>query len=71
VEKEQKDLRKVQERKAAMKVIKDNMQEKKKRMAEIEKSKKADADQLEDNMRVAVEKERAREAEIAARGKRI
>lgn len=54
-----------------MKVIKDNMMEKKKRMADIEAVKKADADQLETNMRVALEKEQAREREIAERGRRI
>ena len=54
-----------------MKVIKDNMQDRKKRMAELEQSKKADADQLQENMRVAVEQERRREEEIAQRGKRI
>ena len=62
---------KVQEREAAMKVIKDNMVEKRKRMADIEASKKADADQVETNMRVADEKEKAREREIAERGRRI
>lgn len=40
-----------------MKVIKDNMLEKRKRMAEFEASKKADAEQVETNMRVAAEKE--------------
>ena len=54
-----------------MKVIKDNMIEKRKRMADIEASKKADADQVETNMRVADEKEKAREREIAERGRRI
>ena len=54
-----------------MKVIKDNMLEKKKRMAEFEASKKADAEQVETNMRVAAEKEQAREREIAERGRRI
>ena len=48
---------KVQEREAAMKVIKDNMNEKRKRMAEFEATKKADAEQVETNMRVAAEKE--------------
>lgn len=62
---------KVQEREAAMKVIKDNMIEKRKRMADLEASKKADADQVETNMRVADEKEKAREREIAERGRRI
>lgn len=62
---------KVQEREAAMKVIKDNMMEKRKRMADIEASKKADADQVETNMRVADEKEKVREREIAERGRRI
>ena len=62
---------KVQEREAAMKVIKDNMIEKRKRMADIEASKKADAEQVETNMRVAAEKEQAREREIAERGRRI
>lgn len=70
-EKQTKAKRKVQEREAAMKVIKDNMMEKKKRMADIEAVKKADADQLETNMRVALEKEQAREREIAERGRRI
>ena len=54
-----------------MKVIKDNMIEKRKRMADIEASKKADAEQVETNMRVAAEKEQAREREIAERGRRI
>lgn len=54
-----------------MKVIRDNMMEKKKRMADIEATKKADADQLETNMRVALEKEQAREREIAERGRKI
>ena len=54
-----------------MKVIKDNMMEKKKRVAEMEASKKAEADQVEENMRMALEKERAREAEIAERNRRI
>ena len=54
-----------------MKVIKDNMIEKRKRMADIEASKKADAEQVETNMRVADEKEKAREREIAERGRRI
>ena len=54
-----------------MKVIKDNMMEKRKRMADIEASKKADAEQVETNMRVADEKEKAREREIAERGRRI
>ena len=70
-EKQTKAKRKVQEREAAMKVIKDNMMEKNKRMADIEAVKKADADQLETNMRVALEKEQAREREIAERGRRI
>jgi len=54
-----------------MKVIKDNLHEKKKRVAELEAQKKNDADQVEKNMKMTLEKERAREAEMAARGKRI
>ena len=54
-----------------MKDIKENIMEKKKRMADIEAVKKADADHLETNMRVALEKEQAREREIAERGRRI
>jgi len=54
-----------------MRVIKDNMMEKKKRMAELDAIKKVDAEQLETNMRVALEKEQAREREIAQRDRRI
>lgn len=54
-----------------MKVIKDNLNEKKKRMAEQEASKKKDAEQVERNMRIALEKEIAREEEMAERGRRI
>ena len=49
--------RKVQTREAAMKVITDNMKDRKKRMADLEAGKKADADQLEANMRNLLEKE--------------
>ena len=44
-----------------MKVIKENMNEKKKRMAELEATKKRDQEQIEINMRLALEKEQARE----------
>jgi len=54
-----------------MKVIKENMNEKKKRMAELESIKKRDQEQIELNMRLALEKEQAREQEMANRGKRI
>ena len=54
-----------------MKVRSDNMEDKRKRMAELEQSKKIDQQQMEDNMRVAIEKERAREQETLDRGKRI
>lgn len=70
-EKINKAKRKVKEREAAMKVIKDNLYEKKKRVAELEEVKKAEAEQVERNMRVALEKEKAREEEMANRGKRI
>ena len=70
-ERRNKAARKNQEREAAMKVIKDNMQGKKKRMAELEAIKKADAEQVEINMRIALEKEQAREEEMAERGRRI
>lgn len=63
--------RKVETREAAMKVITDNMKDRKKRMADLEASKRADADQLEANMRNLLEKEQTREREIADRGRRI
>lgn len=44
-----------------MRVIKENMQEKKKRFAEMEAIKKQEAEQVELNMKLALEKERARE----------
>ena len=70
-EKNTKAIRKVQERQAAMKVIKENMTEKKKRIAELDEIKKRDQEQIEVNMRLALEKELAREQEMANRGKRI
>ena len=70
-ERRNKAQRKVEEREAAMKVIKDNLNEKKKRMAEQEASEKKDAEQVERNMRIALEKEIAREEEMAERGRRI
>ena len=54
-----------------MKVIKDNMMEKRKRMAELEQQKKNDADQVAKNMKMTLEKEQAREAEMVERGRRI
>ena len=54
-----------------MKVIKDNMNEKKKRVAELEQVKKQEAEQVEKNMQMELEKERKREQEIADRGRRI
>lgn len=60
-EKKRKDDKKVREREAAMKVIKDNMVEKKKRMAELDAIKKAETEQIEKNMRMQLEKEKARE----------
>lgn len=54
-----------------MKVIKDNMQDKKIRMKELEALKKADSDQVKANMKMALDKEIAREEEMKARGKRI
>ena len=54
-----------------MKVRADNMEDKRKRMAELEQTKKADILQMEDNMRVALEKEKAREQETIQRGKKI
>ena len=70
-EKQNKAKRKVKEREAAMQVIKDNLWEKKKRNAELESVKKAEAEQVEKNMRMILEKEKAREEEMANRGKRI
>ena len=54
-----------------MKVIKDNMVEKKKRQAELDAVKKAETEQIEKNMRVQLEKEQAREQQMAERGRRI
>jgi len=54
-----------------MKVIKDNMMEKRKRMAELDLQKKNDADQVAKNMKMTLEKEQAREAEMVERGRRI
>ena len=54
-----------------MKVIQDNIADRKKRMAQLEQQKKADADQVEANMRMVREKEIAREQEMAERGRRI
>ena len=54
-----------------MKVIKDNMQDKRKRLQEAEASKKADQEQLKANMKMALDKEIAREQEMKERGKRI
>ena len=54
-----------------MKVRTDNLEDKRKRMAELEQSKKAEVQQMEDNLRVALEKEKAREQETLDRGKRI
>ena len=70
-EKQNKAKRKVKEREAAMKVIKDNLVEKKKRNAELDAVKRAEAEQVEKNMRMVLEKEKAREEEMANRGKRI
>ena len=54
-----------------MKVIKENLNEKKKRMDEAEAIRRRDQEQIELNMRLALEKEQAREDEMAQRGKRI
>ena len=54
-----------------MKVIKDNMLEKKKRMSELEAVKRKEGEQVEKNMRMQLEKEKAREEAIAERGRRI
>ena len=54
-----------------MKVIQDNIGERKKRMAQLEQQKKADADQVETNMRMVRQKEIEREQEMAERGRRI
>jgi len=70
-EKKNKDSKKVREREAAMKVIKDNMVEKKKRMAELDAIKKSETEQIEKNMRMQLEKEKAREDAMAERGRRI
>jgi hypothetical protein len=66
-----KAARKKNEREAAMKVIKDNMTAKKKLLAEAESMKANEAAMVEKNMRVSLEKEQARDREMAARAKRI
>ena len=60
-EKSTKASKKAHERQAAMKVIVENMNEKKKRQAELETIKRKDQVQIELNMRLALEKEQARE----------
>jgi len=44
-----------------MRVIRENMDEKKKRVAELESIKRKDQEQIEMNMRLALDKEKARE----------
>ena len=70
-EKKTKAQKKQSEREAAMKVIKDNQLEKKKRMADEAANKRNDAEQLETNMRMALEKEQQRERETQERSKKI
>ena len=70
-EKSTKASKKAHGRQAAMKVIVENMNEKKKRQAELETIKRKDQVQIELNMRLALEKEQAREQEMAIRGQRI
>jgi len=53
-ERRNKANKKAREREAAMRVIKENMNEKLKRNAELLAIKKADADQVEANMRMAL-----------------
>lgn len=75
IELEQEKLKKLASkqkvREAAMKVIKDNMQEKKNRMVEHEMSKKHEAEQVKVNMKMALEKEQMREKETQARSDKI
>ena len=54
-----------------MKVRADNEQDKKKRMVEEESKRKKEMELVEESMRMALEKDKAREDEIAARGRRI
>jgi hypothetical protein len=54
-----------------LRVIKENMNEKQKRMTELQAIKKAEADQVEINMRMALQKEKDRENAIAERGRKI
>ena len=56
-ERKNKAQAKIREREAAMKVIKENMSEKRKRAAENEVTKKREALQVEENMRMALERE--------------
>lgn len=70
-ERNSKARQKVEERQAAMRVIKENLNEKRKRQVELEEIKRKDQEQIAQNMRLALEKEQAREAEMAQRGKRI
>ena len=70
-EKQRKAKAKQKEREAAMKVIKDNMQEKKNMLAQQELDKKHEADQVKANMRLALEREKQREKETQERSKKI
>ena len=54
-----------------MKVRADNEQDKKKRMVEDEQKRKKEMELVEESMRLALEKDKAREDEIAQRGRRI
>ena len=70
-ERKNKAQAKIREREAAMKVIKENMSEKRKRAAENEVTKKREALQVEENMRMALEREQQRERETQERSRRI
>ena len=70
-ERRAKEIRKKEDREAAMKVRADNEQDKKKRVADEEKTRKREMELVEESMKLALEKDKAREEEIAKRGRRI
>jgi len=63
--------KKKEEREAAMRVIRENQEEKRKRMQDIENARLKDAADVERNMKEQEEKDKKREEQIKQRGARI
>lgn len=70
-EKKIKADKKTQLREAAMKVFQENLIEKKTRMTELVAKRQAEVQLVETNVRLELEREQAREREMAARGAKI